>query len=820
LSISGKQTGNSLLLGGDKGRRPSNLLDRADHAPLSATLTTLQGSVDHLVGDFTKNATDWKTLASISVGGMAYNLAKAGVPVRGIAVGAGLVSEVSAFELTHRSLTSLRTPSENPNLWRLSGRGGLAQGFASSFVTFGTLKGFGRLAEGQNLLFQHGAQDTGMVLGHQMAYLAGVGPKPEGSVAEQYLQAEAFNLQLGAGMTLGKDFVPFHGLLPALPEDRLQSEGRFSSLFSPKEPLLMAATEGGRGSDHISMMSQGADGAGGTRRPSAPPLPPRDPLIGQIIGEGRYKVEKVIGTGGMGTVYACAHTKIPKKFALKVLKGDLARNPEIAQRFLDEAKAAPSIGNEHIIEVTDFGLLSDHSPYFIMEYLEGQPLDKVMAGDKPLALPRLIHIGRQLAEGLSAAHQKGIIHRDLKPGNIFLVQKGSVRDFVKILDFGIAKFEKADTELTMVGSVLGTPRYMSPEQAEGKKVDQRSDIYSLGVLLYKMASGKTPFTANDPIGLLKAHISEPPPSLLSLKPAPQEIPAGLDAIVLKCLAKNPAERYQSMDELMADLEKLSVGEVPQAESERSVRVLAPVPSSRPSKSDKTGSNATTLARRPPLAQTSAIIAFPAAPPPPSKIDPPKSRWPLILAVFGLGGAGALAVAYQTGKINLPHMPWDPSSPAPTPTAPPVSSPASPSSSPAAPSSSAPDPVSPAPSPSVPAKQVGSIGSSTSIVIPTPPGTDKKVEVTVDPVDAHVFRNGQHLGTSGLVIAVKEGTKVEIEIRREGFKTKKVVLDGSQAKTLVRLERDGKAVPHPRPPKENADAEEPPPPPPKYDEKFE
>ena len=294
----------------------------------------------------------------------------------------------------------------------------------------------------------------------------------------------------------------------------------------------------------------------------APSRDRRDPYVGSII-DGRYKVETILGEGGMGVVYRCSHTIIGKKLALKVLRADLARDGEVTERFLNEAKSASAIGNPHIIDISDFGQLPDGSTYFVMEFLTGQALTGAIQGG-PMPDARLLAVTRQLGEALGAAHAAGIVHRDLKPDNIFLVERGAEKDFVKILDFGIAKVSTTAGKLTRAGAVFGTPHYMSPEQAAGTDVDHRGDIYSLGVILYELASGKVPFDADNFMGVLSQHMYKAPPPLRSAAPPGTEISPGIEAVIVKCLAKRPEHRYQSMAELVADIDRLRAGTTPGA----------------------------------------------------------------------------------------------------------------------------------------------------------------------------------------------------------------------------------------------------------------
>jgi serine/threonine-protein kinase len=287
---------------------------------------------------------------------------------------------------------------------------------------------------------------------------------------------------------------------------------------------------------------------------------PAGSYVGYVIDE-RYRIEGILGRGGMGVVYRARHEVIDKLAAIKILLP--TEDPDVVERFVNEARAASSIGNDHIVDTVDFGELPDGSTFFVMEYLEGQTLAKLIKKEKFIPLSRSIDFAHQIAEGVGAAHRAGIVHRDLKPENIFLSQRDG-EDFVKLLDFGIAKMQHAQNRITRAGTIFGTPHYMSPEQAAGAEVDPRTDIYSLGVILYEMLSGGVPFDAENPMGLLTQHMYTEPTPLTRLDSPLQEVPLGVDAIVLKCLAKKPHGRYPSMAELTLDLGRFERGEPPVA----------------------------------------------------------------------------------------------------------------------------------------------------------------------------------------------------------------------------------------------------------------
>ncbi len=277
-------------------------------------------------------------------------------------------------------------------------------------------------------------------------------------------------------------------------------------------------------------------------------------LVGTTIA-GRFEVVRLIGQGGMGTVYEAKHRTLPRKFAIKVLRRDLTSDPSFVERFRREAIASARIQHPNIIYITDFGH-EDDLIFLVMEYLEGRGLDEVLSQNVRLPLNRAIPLLTQLADALDHAHAMDVVHRDLKPENILLTEVRGKKDVVKILDFGIAKMrssEFAGHVLTMQGQVFGTAEYMSPEQATGEPLDGRADIYALGCLGYEMITGNPPFLG-PPMKVLQAHVNDPvsPPST-RIKDHP--IPPVIDALVLRCLAKDPSDRYRTAGELRNDLLK-------------------------------------------------------------------------------------------------------------------------------------------------------------------------------------------------------------------------------------------------------------------------
>jgi tRNA A-37 threonylcarbamoyl transferase component Bud32 len=268
-----------------------------------------------------------------------------------------------------------------------------------------------------------------------------------------------------------------------------------------------------------------------------------------------YQIVSLLGEGGMGAVYLAEHPLIGRKAAIKILRQELAEDPQLVERFMNEARAANAIRHPHIIDIIDVGRLPSGLPYLMMELLEGESLAKRITR-QALLVADAADIACQTAEALAAAHGKGIVHRDLKPDNLFLVADDvGALSRVKVLDFGIAKLRgdlSGRANKTMTGSILGTPPYMSPEQCRGNSddVDHRTDIYSLGIILYEMLMGTPPFVSNEWLDIAFMHLNHQPPSVRARN---SDTPEALDAVIQKALAKNPSDRWTSMAEMAATL---------------------------------------------------------------------------------------------------------------------------------------------------------------------------------------------------------------------------------------------------------------------------
>ncbi len=446
--------------------------------------------------------------------------------------------------------------------------------------------------------------------------------------------------------------------------------------------------------------------------------------VGYII-DGRYHILEVLAKGGMGVVYKGRHRIIDKAVAIKVLRPELADNREITQRFLTEAQAASAIGNEHIVDITDYGELPEGATYIVMEFLEGEALSRRVAKDKRLSVEEIIAVMRQAAEGLQGAHKAGIVHRDLKPDNIFLTRRGKDENFVKVLDFGIAKVASSQNQITRAGHIFGTPHYMSPEQAKGDELDNRSDIYSMGVILYELVSGRVPFDGENPLGILTQHMYTEPTPLHAVS-EPGRVDVGLEAIVSKCLLKEPWQRYGSMAELDEDLERLQQGVQPLAVDE--LRRMAGSPESLKKRIEKSRSGSRAW-----------------------------MGWALVLGM--LGGAAWFAARIE----GSPVAGWVDAAKA-------------------------------------------AVQRAITVSPEQPPEPTTKAEVDLDlvdvamvlsPIDAHVYRGKTDLGPMPLTVRIRRGHKVTFNIKREGYVTQRVVVDGLDDTKLVELAALPGTTPPPR-----------------------
>jgi tRNA A-37 threonylcarbamoyl transferase component Bud32 len=332
--------------------------------------------------------------------------------------------------------------------------------------------------------------------------------------------------------------------------------------------------------------------------------------IGDRI-DGKYEIKRLLGEGGMGAVYEGENTLIHRRVAIKVLHSGVAALEEAVKRFENEAQAAGRIGSDHIVEVLDLGRLESGDRYMVMEFLKGESLSARIAARGRLSPSEICHVGLQLLEGLSAAHEAGIIHRDLKPDNIFLVAQAKGRsDFVKILDFGISKFNALgkDFSMTRTGSVMGTPYYMAPEQARGaKNLDARLDVYAAGVILYEAATGRVPFDGDTFNELLIKIVTEDSPPVRSVVP---DLDPGLAEIIDRARQKNPDQRFASAREFRDALASWSEGARSALATGATIALAPPAPASPGADTALAGGAG--LAARDVVAARAAADASPAA----------------------------------------------------------------------------------------------------------------------------------------------------------------------------------------------------------------
>jgi serine/threonine-protein kinase len=379
-------------------------------------------------------------------------------------------------------------------------------------------------------------------------------------------------------------------------------------------------------------------------------LPAAMPFERGTVLVGKYRVERLLGQGGMGWVVEATHLQLDQRVALKFMNGSQAEaRPEAVARFLKEARAAARIRSEHVARVSDVGTLDNGSPYLVMEFLEGQNLESRLDGVAELPIPEAIDLAIQACEGLAEAHAAGIVHRDLKPANLFLSRRSDGSAVVKLLDFGISKLTPRgsvpDAGITSTQTLMGSPLYMSPEQLRSSKgVDRRSDIWSMGIILYEMLTGCSPFAGETLPEVCSLVMSEPPSAMHALAP---KVPAALEAVVLRCLEKDASRRFPDVGALALALAPFGEPEATLA-ADRVMRVVsagdgAPISgaASRPRIS---------IADRTPDSSATLNAAFGATDPP----GPRRSPWTAVAVSVGavLLGSG-LTAGFMTWRAQGP-----------------------------------------------------------------------------------------------------------------------------------------------------------------------
>ena len=287
---------------------------------------------------------------------------------------------------------------------------------------------------------------------------------------------------------------------------------------------------------------------------------------------GRFELEEVVGSGGMASVYRAHDRMLERPVAVKILHEHYVSDEEAVERFQREARSAAQLAHPNIVTVIDRGE-DDGRPYIVFEYVEGENLKQLVTREGALPVGTVIDLGIQIAQALEAAHERGVVHRDIKPQNVLLAEEGRV----KVTDFGIAR-SRGTEGLTLTGTIMGTSDYIAPEQAKGEPAGEASDIYSLGVVLYELLTGRVPYEAESPVAVAMRHVHDPIPSVRSVRP---EVPPRLDAAVRRALAKEPRDRFASMSDLVAELEACRRGDVPVAHDSSATVIVPPVARQKP-----------------------------------------------------------------------------------------------------------------------------------------------------------------------------------------------------------------------------------------------
>ncbi len=497
-------------------------------------------------------------------------------------------------------------------------------------------------------------------------------------------------------------------------------------------------------------------------------------LVGHVL-DGKYTLMSKLGEGGMGSVYLAEQATMGREVAIKVLRREFSQNRMAIKRFLREARAASKLAHPNTITVYDFGQSNDGLLYLVMEKLTGRPLADILDSDGALPVPRAVHILSQICDSLSEAHKNGITHRDLKPENIFIEEKVGNEDFVKVLDFGIAKMQgdETTTQATAAGMICGTPAYMSPEQAMGKEIDGRSDIYALGVLLYEMLTNEKPFEGDTPMEVMLKHINEPSPDIYQRTQV--QVPQGVQDTVDKLLAKKPdgrpADCQVAKKMLIAGVNTPLVGPVLSTND----------PSLPRKRRDETNERAAALEK----------TGLSAAAPRPAILDvPPRRRpvWAWAAAAVALVGVGTtVAILSQTTEVAQPSnaaVPTELADPAAPKEAPkPVkTAAATPPKSTEPAKVNEPQPVAKEPVAVKPGSLAGEVVTEAAARITDAPPVHVakvlkvKLEINSKPNNAEVYEGEAFLGTTPFMFEKdRDSGPVKLTLKAKGFRPQELVL---------------------------------------------
>jgi len=396
------------------------------------------------------------------------------------------------------------------------------------------------------------------------------------------------------------------------------------------------------------------------------PLQALESLIGKLL-DGRYRIESLLGSGGMGVVYRATHIHLDTQVAVKILNPELVANQSAIERFRREARAAGRINHPNAIQVTDFGVTAEKIVYLVMEIVCGPSLREVIQQERAIDYRRAVSLMDQVCAAVEAAHQSGVIHRDLKPDNILIQRLGSAEK-VKVLDFGIAKLREqtpsaaSNFTLTEKGTIIGTPQYMSPEQCRGEELDNHSDIYSLGIILYEMLSGRIPFDGGTPYEIIAKHLKDAPRPVREMLPA---VPESIERVVMRAIEKEPPLRQSSATELSTELRDAVEAEERRLSAETLPYALPTEPSAAVLTSEAPPSQSPSLARepavQPPLDAKADLAPAEAGPDRAGQAageigresEPAKSRMPVIALAAAILIAVIGLVAYFALKPTPP-----------------------------------------------------------------------------------------------------------------------------------------------------------------------